>query len=162
MAKKSSSSITQYAKKALSGVGTAEILAFLPWVLGGIAVWWAYTKLATGQAGFDLTGQGDIALPNNLPRDVSVYKTIADREYNAMNMWGTDTDSLFAALQGLSPSELVAVASAFGKRASTISLFPGTQQSVSFQRNLFEWYDSELSGSDRDRMHSIWAVTGLY
>ena len=151
-----------YARRALSGIGSAEVMAFLPWIAGGIAVWWAYNKLAGGQAGFDLIGQGNVTLPTNLPKPDYVYADIADREYNAMNQWGTDTESLFSALEGLTPSELVAVASKFGKRASTISLFPGTQQSVSFPRSLTEWYDSELSGSDRERMKAIWALTGLY
>ena len=77
-------------------------------------------------------------------------------------MWGTDEESLFASLEGLTPAELTAVAAKFGKRASTISLFPGTQQSISFPRSLTEWYDSELSGADRERMKAIWFGTGLY
>lgn len=154
--------VSRYASKALSGIGTAQVMAFLPWIAGGIAVWWAYTKLAGGQAGFNLTEAGIVPLPTGLPQPEFVYADIADREYNAMNMWGTDTESLFSAVQGLTPQELIAVASKFGKRASTISLFPGTQQSVSFPRSITEWYDSELSGADRDRMKQIWAGTGLY
>ncbi|NBV78010.1 hypothetical protein EBR66_07630 [bacterium] len=150
------------ARKALAGVGTAEIVTLLPWVAGAIAVWWLYSKLAGGQAGFDLIGGGNVTLPGNLPKPEYVYADIADRQYNALNAWGTDTDSLFASLQGLAPNELVAVASKFGKRASTVSLFPGTQQSISFPRSLTEWYDSELSGADRDRMKAIWFGTGLY
>jgi len=151
-----------YARKALAGVGTAEVMAFLPWIAGGIVLWWMYNKLAGGQAGFDLIGGGTVTMPTGLPRPDYVYADIADRQYNAMNAWGTDTESLFASLQGLSAQELVAVASKFGKRASTVSLFPGTQQSISFPRSLTEWYDSELSGADRDRMKSIWFGTGLY
>jgi len=151
-----------YAKSALSRIGTAEVATFLPWVAGAIVVYWMYNKLAGGQAGFNLTGPGTIPLPSGLPQPEFVYADIADREFNAMNMWGTDTESLFSAVQGLSPQELIAVASKFGKRASTISLFPGTQQSVSFPRTLTEWYDSELSGADRTRMKQIWAGTGLY
>jgi hypothetical protein len=163
MARKSlTRSARSYASKALKGIGTAEVMAFLPWIAGGIAVWWAYTKLAGGQAGFDLTGGGVVPLPSGLPQPDYVYADIADREFNAMNMWGTDTESLFSAVTGLSPQELIAVASKFGKRASTVSLFPGTQQSVSFPRSITEWYDSELSGADRDRMKAIWAGTGLY
>ena len=154
--------VSRYASKAISGIGTAQVIAILPWVAGGIAVWWAYTKLAGGEAGFNLTGPGAIPLPAGLPQPEFVYADIADREFNAMNMYGTDTESLFSAVQGLSPAELVAVASKFGKRASTISLFPGTQQSISFPRSLTEWYDSELSGADRERMKQIWAGTGLY
>jgi hypothetical protein len=154
--------VSSYASKALSGIGTAQVIAILPWVAGGIAVWWAYTKLAGGEAGFNLTEPGYIPVPTGLPRPEYVYADIADREFNAMNMYGTDTESLFSAVEGLTPAELVAVASKFGKRASTISLFPGTQQSISFPRTLTEWYDSELSGSDRDRMKAIWAGTGLY
>jgi hypothetical protein len=97
-----------------------------------------------------------------LPQPEFVYADIADRQFNSMNMWGTDTQSLFSAVQGLTPAELVAVASKFGKRASTISLFPGTQQSISFPRTLTEWYDSELGASDQARMKQIWAGTGLY
>jgi hypothetical protein len=163
MAQKSfTRSARSYASKALKGIGTAEVMAFLPWIAGGIAVWWAYTKLAGGQAGFDLTGGGNVPLPSGLPYPEYIYSDIADREFNAMNMWGTDTESLFSAVQGLSPQELIAVASKFGKRASTISLFPGTQQSFSFPRSITEWYDSELSGADRTRMKAIWAGTGLY
>jgi len=163
MARKSlTRSARSYASKALAGIGTAEVMAFLPWIAGGIAVWWAYTKLAGGQAGFDLTGPGIVPLPNGLPQPEFVYADIADREFNAMNMWGTDTESLFSAVQGLTPQELIAVASKFGKRASTVSLFPGTQQSISFPKSLTEWYDSELSGADRTRMKQIWAGTGLY
>jgi len=163
MARKSfTRSARSYASKALAGIGTAEVMAFLPWIAGGIAVWWAYTKLAGGQAGFDLTGGGVVPLPSGLPQPDYVYADIADREFNAMNMWGTDTESLFSAVQGLTPKELIAVASKFGKRASTISLFPGTQQSFSFPRSITEWYDSELSGADRTRMKQIWAGTGLY
>jgi hypothetical protein len=154
--------VSSYASKALSGIGTAQVIAILPWVAGGIAVWWAYTKLAGGEAGFDLTGGGVVPLPTGLPYPDYVYADIADRQFNSMNMWGTDTDSLFSAVQNLSPQELIAVASKFGKRASTVSLFPGTQQSISFPRSLTEWYDSELSGADRDRMKAIWAGTGLY
>jgi hypothetical protein len=163
MARKSlTRSARSYASKALAGIGTAEVMAFLPWIAGGIAVWWAYTKLAGGQAGFDLTGAGNVPLPTNLPKSEYVYADIADREYNAMNMWGTDTDALFFAIQGLTPQELVAVASKFGKRASTVSLFPGTQQSISFPRTLTEWYDSELGAADKARMKQIWTGTGLY
>lgn len=163
MARKSlTTSARSYASKALKGIGTAEVMAFLPWVAGGILVFLAYRKLAGGEAGFDLTGGGVVPLPSGLPQPDYVYADIADREFNAMNMWGTDTESLFSAVAGLSPQELIAVASKFGKRASTVSLFPGTQQSVSFPRSLTEWYDSELSGADRDRMKAIWAGTGLY
>jgi hypothetical protein len=137
-------------------------MEFLPWIAGGIAVWWAYTKLAGGQAGFNLNEPGNIPIPVGLPRPEYVYADIADREFNAMNTWGTDTDALFGALQNLTPNELVAVASKFGKRASTISLFPGTQQSISFPRSIGEWYDSELSPGDIARMKAIWAGTGLY
>jgi hypothetical protein len=151
-----------YARKALAGVGTAEVITFLPWVAGAIVVYWMYNKLAGGQAGFDLIEGGTVTLPQNLPKPEFVYADIADRQYNAMNMWGTDTESLFASLQGLTPQELIAVASKYGKRASTVSLFPGTQQSISFPRSLTEWYDSELSGADRDRMKAIWIGTGLY
>lgn len=151
-----------YARRALSGIGTAEVITFLPWIAGGIAVWWIYNKLAGGEAGFNLTGPGVINLPSNLPKPDYVYQDIADRQFNAMNMWGTDEESLFAGLEGLTPSELIAVASKFGKRASTVSLFPGTQQSISFPRSLTEWYDSELSGASRERMRAIWALTGLY
>ena len=154
--------VSRYASKAISGIGTAQVIAILPWVAGGIAVWWAYTKLAGGEAGFDLTGGGNVTLPTGLPYPEYVYTEIADREFNAMNMWGTDTESLFSAVEGLSPKELIAVASKFGKRASTVSLFPGTQQSFSFPRSITEWYDSELSGADRTRMKQIWAGTGLY
>ena len=155
-------SARSYASKALSGIGTAQVMAFLPWIAGGIVLFLAYRKLAGGEAGFDLTGGGNVTLPTGLPYPEYVYSEIADREFNAMNMWGTDTESLFSAVEGLSPKELIAVASKFGKRASTVSLFPGTQQSVSFPRSITEWYDSELSGSDRDRMKAIWAGTGLY
>jgi len=154
--------VTRYASKALAGVGTAEIMVFLPWIAGGIVLFWAYRKLAGGEAGFDLTGPGNVTLPTGLPQPEYVYADIADREYNAMNAYGTDTESLFSAVQGLTPKELIAVASKFGKRASTISLFPGTQQSISFPRSITEWYDSELSGADRTRMKAIWAGTGLY
>jgi len=154
--------VSSYASKALSGIGTAQVISILPWVAGGIAVWWAYTKLAGGEAGFNLTSGGNVPLPSGLPYPEYIYADIADREFNAMNMWGTDTESLFSAVQNLSPNELIAVASKFGKRASTVSLFPGTQQSISFPRTLTEWYDSELSGADRTRMKQIWAGTGLY
>jgi hypothetical protein len=163
MARKSlTTSARSYASKALAGIGTAQVMAFLPWIAGGIVLFLAYRKLAGGEAGFDLTGGGNVPLPSGLPYPEYIYADIADREFNAMNMWGTDTDSLFSAVQGLSPQELIAVASKFGKRASTVSLFPGTQQSVSFPRSITEWYDSELSGADRDRMKQIWAGTGLY
>lgn len=163
MARKSlTTSARSYASKALKGIGTTEVLAVLPWVAGAIVVYWMYTKLAGGQAGFDLTGPGNVTLPAGLPQPEYVYADIADREYNAMNAYGTDTESLFSAVQGLTPKELIAVASKYGKRASTISLFPGTQQSISFPRSITEWYDSELSGADRDRMKAIWAGTGLY
>jgi len=154
--------VTRYASKALAGVGTAEVMVFLPWIAGGILVFLAYRKLAGGEAGFDLTGPGNVTLPTGLPQPEYVYADIADREYNAMNAYGTDTESLFSAVEGLTPKELIAVASKFGKRASTISLFPGTQQSISFPRSITEWYDSELSGADRTRMKAIWAGTGLY
>jgi len=163
MARKSlTRSARSYASKALAGIGTAEVMAFLPWIAGGILVFLAYRKLAGGEAGFNLTEPGYIPIPTGLPRPEYVYADIADREFNAMNMYGTDTESLFSAVEGLTPAELVAVASKFGKRASTISLFPGTQQSISFPRTLTEWYDSELSGADRTRMKQIWAGTGLY
>jgi hypothetical protein len=140
----------------------AELIPLLPYLAIGVVAFVIYRKVAGGQSSFDLTSKGDIPLPATLPRQPYVYQAIADRQFNAMNAWGTDTDALFGSLQGLSSSELVAVASAFGRRASTISLFPSTQQSISFGRNLFEWYDAELSGSDLDRMHAIWAATGLY
>jgi hypothetical protein len=154
--------VSRYASKALSGIGTAQVMSFLPWIAGGIVLFWAYRKLAGGEAGFDLTGGGVVPLPSGLPQPEYVYADIADRQFNSMNMWGTDTESLFSAVQGLTPAELVAVASKFGKRASTVSLFPGTQQSVSFPRSITEWYDSELSATDQARMKQIWAGTGLY
>jgi len=145
-----------------SAFSFAEIIPILPYLAIGVVAFIIYRKVAGGQAGFDLTAPSDIPTPRNLPKPDYVYQTIAERQFNAMNMWGTDSDTLFSSLQGLTSSELVAVASAFGKRASTISLFPTTQQSISFPRNLFEWYDSELGGSDLDRMRAIWASTGLY
>jgi hypothetical protein len=151
-----------YARKALAGVGTAEVIAFLPWVAGGIVVYWLYKRLLGEDVSFDLIGGGTVTMPSGLPRPDYVYQDIADRQYNAMNMWGTDSATLFSSLQGLTPQELIAVASKFGKRASTVSLFPGTQQSMSFPRSLTEWYDSELSGAERDQMKAIWFGTGLY
>jgi hypothetical protein len=145
-----------------SSFSFAAIIPILPYLAIGVVAWLIYRKVAGGQASFDLVAPSDIPSPQNLPKPDYVYQTIAERQFNAMNAWGTDTTSLFASLQGLTPLELVAVASAFGKRASTISLFPTTQQSISFSRNLFEWYDSELSGSDLSKMHAIWAATGLY
>lgn len=145
-----------------SSFALAEVIPLLPYLAIGVVAFIIYRKVAGGQSSFDLTSKGNISLPASLPRPLYVYQSIADRQFNAMNAWGTDTDALFGSLQGLSPAELTAVASAFGRRASTISLFPSTQQSISMPRNIFEWYDAELSGSDVQRMKAIWAATGLY
>ena len=101
---------------------------------------------------------------SKLPGDPTKYANIADIQYNAMNAYGTDTSALFNSLKGLDANELKAVAKAFGKRASTISIIPGTEQSISGNRTIFDWYNTELWEwtGNLDKMKAIWKNTGLW
>ena len=127
-------------------------------VIGGYVV---LDKLGFFPGGHDQTADTKVD-QSKLPGDPSKYANIAGIQYEAMNSWGTDEDALFNSLQGLNTEELKAVYKAFGKRPSTISLIPGTAQSISAPRTIFEWYNAELGSSDLTKMGNIWKPTGLW
>lgn len=86
-----------------SAFSFAEIIPILPYLAIGVVAFIIYRKVAGGQAGFDLTAPSDIPAPRNLPKPDYVYQTIAERQFNAMNMWGTDSDTLFSSLKDSPP-----------------------------------------------------------
>ena len=97
--------------------------------------------------------------PDNLTRPRGFYFAIAQRQYNAMNQWGTDVNEIFASLEGLNKDELNAVYQAFGLRASTVFW---RSYAISERKNLLEWYRAELNNNKLAEMQTIWAETNLW
>lgn len=96
--------------------------------------------------------------PSKLSLPRQAYKNIAEIQYEAMNRAGTNEKKLFRSLKGLNRDDLLTVNMDFGLRARTIL---GGTVAISGRRNLMQWYRSELSGSDLQKMLKIWQKTGL-
>jgi hypothetical protein len=85
-------------------------------------------------------------------------RAIADRQWSAMDGFGTDENSLFASLKGLNGKDLQKVFTSFGKRP-----YFGIGGSVLFatDQDLFSWYSSELDKSEMAQMAKVWEKSGL-
>lgn len=90
----------------------------------------------------------------------TVYDSIADNQYWAMNRAGTDEAALFESLKNLNTEDLKAVYKAFGVRRPTTGMY--TNIPVGQASDIVTWYVSELSGSDLADMRKIWANTKLW
>ena len=86
-------------------------------------------------------------------------KQIANAQETAMGDIGTDELTLFRTLEGLNSEDLKTVFNEFGKRNYQFGMRGGNV--IGNTLNLFEWYNSELSGKELEKMREIWKVTNL-
>lgn len=141
-----------------------QLPILLPYLIIGIGGFILYKRFFNG----DAIKNGESFDPSNLKlnnslltKSLEALKVIADNQYLAMNKYGTDTQLLFESLSNLNAEDLRAVNKFFGKRCSTISLFPGTSQCISPYLNLFQWYNEELGESDLIKINELWLKSGL-
>ncbi len=102
--------------------------------------------------------------PGVLPKDNDFYERIAENQFNAMRKVGTNEDSLFADLKGLSKGELEQVYNSFGTRF--YSWFGQTgflaENGISgIKLDLFNWYKKELSKKQLSQMRMVWKSKGV-
>lgn len=84
--------------------------------------------------------------------DKQGLKSIAESQYTAMfNAVGTDEETLFNSLNGLTNEQLKKVYDFFGVRLNGIKGYG----------DLFIWYKKELSSNELRRMYEIWKNTGM-
>ena len=86
------------------------------------------------------------------------YGQIAQLQFNAMTIAGTNEELLFGSLRGLTNSELVMVYHEFGSQNYYLT---GYAAFMGSRRSLFEWYIKELSKRRLAEMYNIWKNTGL-
>lgn len=88
-------------------------------------------------------------------------ENIADAQYIAMAVSGTEEEPLFESLKGLNKYDLKEVYNKFGNRE--YFLFGKAEQGVIGESlNLFEWYNKELGIFDLPKMRNFWKEkTGL-
>ncbi|TDN99954.1 hypothetical protein [Sunxiuqinia elliptica] len=88
----------------------------------------------------------------------------AKRQQDAMMNWGTDEELLFNSLEHpdgkpFSGKQLKQVFEAFGFRDYDFT--GGRNVFLGAAKNLFEWYESELTRKEKVRMRAIWEKSGL-
>ncbi|MGR3221386.1 MAG: hypothetical protein ACUZ8H_16440 [Candidatus Anammoxibacter sp.] len=105
------------------------------------------------QSGGDVTPDG-----KSKKLDQATINSIAARQLSAMDRPGTDEETLYSTLSGLSANSLRRVFNAFKK---VPYFWWGGSILFKTDQDLFGWYRSELSGKDLKKMQSIWDKTGL-
>jgi len=100
----------------------------------------------------------DVALTSKTDMQI---KQAADSQFQAFNnngwgIFGTDENLMFDSLNGFNSEDLRGVYKAFGVREQVVLFVPV------FKADLFGWYQSELSGSDLQKMKAIWAKTKMW
>ena len=143
----------------------SQLPIYLPYILlGGVSIYifkkyFSSDTITSGGKSFD---PSKIKIePTLLSKSENYLNIVADSQYLAMDMYGTDEDLLFKSLDGLNAEDLKLVNKYFGKRCSRIYLLPGVSQCISPYLNLFEWYSQELDATDLEKMKAIWLKTGL-
>jgi len=96
---------------------------------------------------------------NFLTRPATFYKQVADNLYNAMDYAGTDKDTVFDLVKNLNSHELQQVYKDFGYRINNFFNFLGLFSDG--PTNLQQWFKSELSAFDYERMKIIWKYTNI-
>lgn len=96
--------------------------------------------------------------------EFSVYEAIAENQFGAMRDYGTDEETLFKSLEGLSKSDLRNVYKAFGLRnyesgGKGLSVFGF--DIVGQSLDIFGWYSNELTKDEKKKMRSIWEKSEL-
>lgn len=86
------------------------------------------------------------------------YDKIAYGVYLSMYRLGTREAELFSLLEGLKSWELELVYKSFGTRGYGMM---GGDEIFGKQLNLFEWFEKELTGKEKEKMRRIWEVTKL-
>jgi hypothetical protein len=87
--------------------------------------------------------------PSMMTISIAQAKEVAATLQRAMDGAGTNEDVMFKALEPLTGEDLYAVYKEFGVRDYGLIM--------SDKKNLFGWFDGELSGDDREKMVRIWA-----
>lgn len=77
--------------------------------------------------------------------------TRANLAFTAMDMGGTDEVGLLLSLAGVNLAGLNLIYNKFGKRSGTFAFIP---------QNLYQWFRSDLSGSDLQDVRNLWASQG--
>lgn len=101
-----------------------------------------------------------------LSRSEAELKNIAETQFSAMTIDGTDEDNIFDSLEGLNKNDLIYVYNKFGKRKYSFfgesSLVDDFFQ-MSTALDLFGWYRREIDtdSEDWEKIKTIWAPTGL-
>lgn len=92
----------------------------------------------------------------------AVYKRIAQQQFDAMNLFGTDEKLLFDSLRGLNNDDLKQVYKEFGTRKPDLKLNVPFGTEFGDASDLFVWYRAELDNADLNKMRNIWLPTGLW
>ena len=116
---------------------------------------WLKNQFGTSVIG---TPGGGGGVPTTGVWSMAEAKKIADRLDYAMGDFGTKEQIMFDALDPLTGPQLVDVYNAFGLR-NYIGV--GYIFGMGAPLDLFGWFDEELSGSDLQKMKSIWQKSGL-
>ena len=143
-------------------------------VAGTIAVLYLGNKLLDTASNFFTPGSKKDNEENKAVEDVkvttsklqylpTVYKRIAQQQYDAMNLPGTDEDTLFDTLKGLNTEDLKQVYKDYGRRSPRTNL-TGSEWLDEFgsPSDLITWYREELDQEELKKMQAIWAGTQLF
>lgn len=135
--------------------------------------WWLYNEfLSEGAKERKEEKKQKKALEDEIKKDAPSGGTtigtgkaaeIADALQNAMDndgwAFGTQEQVMFNLLKGLTGADLNKVFIAFGKRKY---FWTGSSEIFGSDKNLFEWFASELGTSDLTKMKQIWAKSSVY
>lgn len=141
---------------------------------GTIAVLYLGNKIVTGVSQIFTPGGKKDNEDNKIVQDTpvetkklqflpAVYKRIADQQFNAMNLPGTDEATLFNTLKGLNDEDLKQVYKEFGRRSPSTNVTNWDWlDEFGKPSDLINWYREELNSSELERMRKIWVNTKLW
>lgn len=116
-------------------------------VLGGLA--YLFTRDNESRLDQDEQFAPDQTRGSNI--DSQEAATRANLAFTAMDMGGTDEVGLLLSLEGVNIAGLNLIYNKFGKRSGTFAFIP---------QNLYQWFRSDLSGSDLQDVRNLWASQG--
>lgn len=88
----------------------------------------------------------------------------AERLFNAMNQWGTDSSEIFDTLKDMNPDDLRLIYAAFGSRPYSGVGAPGTaakRMGIYEDILLGTWFKKELGWIDLKKVRTIFAAAGI-
>lgn len=108
---------------------------------------------------------GKVAVNTSLLRyELAYYETVAEQSHELMNgsTSNSEEQELIEMVEDLNSEELRAVFNAFGSKRYAVNGDPVLIPWFYPEKNLFGWYQEELSKNDLERMKAIWAKTELW